>query len=210
MTLQSSTRIRSYEITGALGAGGMGEVYRARDTRLNAPYGELAVVDLASEKMQKLTNDGALALSPAWSPDSRSIYFASSRGGTMSIWKIAAEGGKPQQITSGQGDNAELDVSSDGKKIVFSTWCINGNIARFDLTAKDSEQTPKLLTTDPARNQLAPVYSPDGKLLTYFSNLKGAEKKISGSRVRMARIPSSWSRRIASMLFRDSLRVGRA
>ncbi len=145
--------------------------------RANGPYGELAIVDPTSGKVLQLTNDGALALSPAWSPDSRYIYFASSRGGTLNIWKIAAEGGEPQQITSGQGDDAQLDVSSDGKKIVFSTWRINGNIARLDLTAKNSQQTPKLLTTDPARDQLAPAYSPDGKLLTYFSNLKGAEKE---------------------------------
>ena len=34
MTLSVGTRLGSYEIVSAIGAGGMGEVYRARDTKL--------------------------------------------------------------------------------------------------------------------------------------------------------------------------------
>ena len=35
MPLPSGTRIGPYEVVAPLGAGGMGEVYRARDTRLD-------------------------------------------------------------------------------------------------------------------------------------------------------------------------------
>ena len=35
MPLTSGARLGSYEIVSPIGAGGMGEVYRARDTRLN-------------------------------------------------------------------------------------------------------------------------------------------------------------------------------
>ena len=35
MTRTAGSRVGPYEIIGAIGAGGMGEVYRARDTKLN-------------------------------------------------------------------------------------------------------------------------------------------------------------------------------
>ena len=38
MALTAGTRLGPYEILSALGAGGMGEVHRTRDTRLNRDF----------------------------------------------------------------------------------------------------------------------------------------------------------------------------
>ena len=146
-------------------------------TQDGGPFGRLAIVDLDSGKTRFLTPERAMELSPAWSPDGRSIYFASNRGGTVNIWKIAVTGGRPEQITAGEGDDADLDVSKDGKRIVFGTMRLKISTARLDLQAKPGQQSVQVLTADPARNQFAPAYSADGKHLAYFTNFKGVERE---------------------------------
>jgi serine/threonine protein kinase len=56
MSFTTGTRIGPYEILSAIGAGGMGEVYKARDTRLNRTVAikVLAVGSLRSQERVRL------------------------------------------------------------------------------------------------------------------------------------------------------------
>src|SRR2546425_1101252 len=65
MTLISGTRLGPYEILAPLGAGGMGEVYRARDTRLDRA---VAIKILPPHLSADPTDNARLALRLVFEP----------------------------------------------------------------------------------------------------------------------------------------------
>src|SRR6187551_1767419 len=55
MSLVSGTKLGPYEVIAPLGAGGMGEVYRARDTRLDRDVAFKTLPDLVAHDPERLT-----------------------------------------------------------------------------------------------------------------------------------------------------------
>jgi serine/threonine protein kinase len=83
MALTSGTKLGPYEIQAALGAGGMGEVYRARDTRLGR---DIAVKVLPesfagdADRLQRFEQE-ARVLGTLSHPNLLAIYDVGTQGG---------------------------------------------------------------------------------------------------------------------------------
>src|SRR6185312_12013016 len=104
MTLASGTRLGPYEIVGALGAGGMGEVYRARDTKLNRDVA-LKILPEAftadADRLARFTRE-AQVLASLNHPNIAGIYGFEDSGATHALVMELVEGEDlAQRITRG-------------------------------------------------------------------------------------------------------------
>src|SRR5213592_4382421 len=110
MTLAAGTRLGPYEILAPLGAGGMGEVYRARDTRLSRDVA-LKVLPTAmandAERMARFQRE-AQTLASLNHPNIASIYGLEESGGVRALVMELVEGPTLAEriATRARGDSA--------------------------------------------------------------------------------------------------------
>ncbi|NZA26547.1 PD40 domain-containing protein [Luteimonas sp. SJ-92] len=65
--------------------------------------------------------DGVFVDNPAWSPDGARIAFDASPEGRTAIFAVSPEGGTPQRIVDGPGDNRNPAWSRDGAWLYFES-----------------------------------------------------------------------------------------
>jgi Tol biopolymer transport system component/imidazolonepropionase-like amidohydrolase len=73
----------------------------------------------AGQQPVQLTNDPAVDIDPAWSPDSTRIAFASDRGGKMDLWVRDLRNDSLAQLTQERGAVSGPAWSPDGNHIAF-------------------------------------------------------------------------------------------
>ena len=76
MSLAAGTRLGPYEVPAHLGAGGMGEIYRARDTRLN----RTVAMKVSNQEFSERFESEARAIASLTSIDEHQRHF---QGATM-------------------------------------------------------------------------------------------------------------------------------
>jgi Tol biopolymer transport system component len=128
-----------------------------------------------------VTSDPIMDWNPVWSPDGRSLYFASERGGSMNLWRVGideASGrprGQPQPVTTPSRTSGSISFSRDGRQLMFVSSDRRSSIqrARLDPASGRLVEPPR-----PAFVGSRVIYtqdiSPDGQWIA-FTTLGGRE-----------------------------------
>jgi dipeptidyl aminopeptidase/acylaminoacyl peptidase len=73
-----------------------------------------------AEPARRITAAGVNSTGPRWSPDGRSLYFLSARGGSNQVWRLDMGGGEARQVTAFALDVGSFVLAPDGRRIALS------------------------------------------------------------------------------------------
>ena len=127
-----------------------------------------------------VTQDPPIDWNPIWSADGKSLYFASDRGGSMNLWRIAIDektgktSGAPQALTTPSLWSGHFSLSRDGRHVAYLALNPLASVEKipFDpATGKAGSPTPLLRLSGAL---LSPDVSPDGGWIA-FRSLGGQE-----------------------------------
>ena len=131
---------------------------------------DIWIADLERATSVRLTHDGVNAV-PIWSADGARVFYASSTGGTFAIYSRDVDSERPAvPVHQGAAHAIPSSVSPDGSILAF--------IARDGATGADVWGLPlnggtiQPLIRTPF-DDVAAVFSPDGRLIAYQSNDAG-------------------------------------
>jgi Tol biopolymer transport system component len=147
-------------------ANGYQIVYTHTDLSGNADIWKL---DIRNGSAERVTDAEEIDVTADWSPDGRSIAFASARGGAISIWTIPSSGGKRLRINDG---GYAPRYSPDSKSILFwnrqALWTMDTDGRNVRRIAGDLAQP-----TSGVWSKKGPAFFANGKIRTAGEELFG-------------------------------------
>ncbi|MBI3209937.1 MAG: PD40 domain-containing protein [Candidatus Solibacter usitatus] len=128
--------------------------------------GDIWIANENGSGAQRLTDHKARDIYPRFSPGGEWIAFSSNRAGNHDVYVVAAEGGKPRQLTFNSADDNVVGWTPDGKNIIFtsarSAGVFPGTATLFTVPADGGME--QAVPTDWGSNA---SYSPDGKKMAF-------------------------------------------
>lgn len=125
-----------------------------------------------------VTDNAALNVSPAWTPDSRHILFVSNREGARDVYAVRLASswipaGKPSRITTGLNAHS-ITVSADGTRLAYSVYTSRANVWALPIPTDgpiSADRATQITTGNQTVESMA--LSPDGGWLYFDSDRSG-------------------------------------
>jgi eukaryotic-like serine/threonine-protein kinase len=129
----------------------------------------LWIAPVSGGPAQRLTHDG-YATEPRWSSSGRFIYFSSYLGGVRAVWRVPADGGLLQRVTTGTGLEGHPDVSRDGKLLCYSSGDVKHQAFILNRIARTTIMVPALGALE---SEIMASVAPDGSKIVFPSDRWG-------------------------------------
>lgn len=132
---------------------------------------EIYLVDSDGENVTRLTSDGSIALSPAWSPDGARIAYSSYRSGGMVLFERELASGQDRVLSDRNGLNMTPAYAPDGNTIAFAASVgAETEIATYDRAQRCCFRER---TRGGRFASLSPSFAPDGRRIAFVSDRLG-------------------------------------
>ncbi|MBK6596775.1 MAG: S9 family peptidase [Proteobacteria bacterium] len=171
---------------------------RATDLEANRGRTDIWLLDLTDRDAtpRQLSRDAANDSDPRWAPDSRNIWFLSTRSGSSQVWRLSLDGGEAVQITDLPLDVGSFKPAPDGASLAFSLE-VFGDCADLPCSSDRLDAAKKNQATGLLYDQLLVRHWDtwrDGTRSNLFTARLGADGRaappVNGSGKLQANVPS--------------------
>ncbi len=121
---------------------------------------------------RQLTHDKLPMQGLAWAPDSKSIVYSATRQGVVALWRIPVEGGVSETVAG--GDQGQYPTISRNGRLSFAVLSENRNLWKLTFSASGVPSAPPSLLLSSTRRDEGPIFSRDGRRLSFFSDRTGS------------------------------------
>ncbi|MFQ5561661.1 MAG: hypothetical protein ACE5FU_13920, partial [Nitrospinota bacterium] len=131
---------------------------------------EVYLADYDGKGVKRLTNHRSVALFPSWSPDARSLIFASYKERNPDLFELDIRSLRSIPVSTTSGLNAPASWAPSGTKLAL----VQSRFGHSDIFTYSTKTSRYKRLTHKRSIETSPAWSPKGRLIAFTSDRSGS------------------------------------